>query len=72
MREMTIDEPSTPVPRPSGKRPSGKKPSKEAKGKARSKGGRPADQFCIYHRKDQADIPTLLLPVQADNPLLDL
>ena len=66
MQEMTINEPSTPVPRNASN-----KASKKAKGKARSKsrGGRRAGQFCIYHREGQADIPTLAIEYTAPHKL---
>jgi hypothetical protein len=61
-----IDESSTPVPHTARA-----ETNKKAKGKAKTKakGGRRADQFCIYHRMDQADIPTLAIEYKAPHKL---
>jgi len=60
VEEMTISDPSTPVPR---------KARNPKKTKGKSKGGRRADQFCIYHRKSQADIPTLAIEYKPPHKL---
>lgn len=41
----------------------------KARQEAKPRGGRRADQFCIYHRKDQADIPTLAIKYTAPHKL---
>jgi hypothetical protein len=66
MEQMILDEPSTPVPG----RGRGKATNK-ANGRAKSKtrGGRRADRFCLYHRTDQARIPTLAVEYKAPHKL---